>query len=76
MSLKIENLRRVTKSRPVCMGLKAGFPLAIFFARSLFFFCLYPISSRWFQLRDQRQIKNSLREKKLASGKWLYARVE
>jgi hypothetical protein len=27
MSLKIENSRRVAKSRPVCMDLKAGFPL-------------------------------------------------
>jgi hypothetical protein len=36
-----------------CVGLKAGFPLANFFARSEIFFCHYPISSRWFQLRDQ-----------------------
>ena len=48
---------------------KAGFPLANFFARSEIFFCLYPISSRWFQLRDQRQMKNSLRAKKFSSGK-------
>ena len=48
---------------------KAGFPLENFFARSEFFFCLYPISCTWFQLRDQRQIKNSLRAKKFASGK-------
>jgi hypothetical protein len=34
MSLKIENSRRVVESRPVCMDLKAGFPLAYFFARS------------------------------------------
>jgi hypothetical protein len=27
MSLKTENSRRVAKSRPVCMGLKACFPL-------------------------------------------------
>ena len=55
---------------PDCFTLsKAGFPLANFFARSEFFVCLYPISSRLFQLRDQRQMKNSLRAKKFASGK-------
>jgi hypothetical protein len=27
MSLKTENSRRVAKSRPVCMGIKACFPL-------------------------------------------------
>jgi hypothetical protein len=43
--------------------LKAGFPLANLFARSDFFFCLYPINSTWFQLRNQRQMKNSLRIK-------------
>jgi hypothetical protein len=52
-----------------CVGLKAGFPLANFFARSEIFFCHYPISSRWFQLRDQWQMKNSLRAKKFSSGK-------
>jgi hypothetical protein len=41
MSLKIENSRRKDESRPVCMDLKAGFPLAKFVAR---IFCL--ISSR------------------------------
>jgi hypothetical protein len=41
MSLKTENSRRVAKSRPVCMGLYAGFPLANFFARSEFFLCLW-----------------------------------
>jgi hypothetical protein len=48
--------------------LKPVFHLRIFFARSEFFFCLYPISSRWFQLTDQRQKNNSLRAKKFASG--------
>jgi hypothetical protein len=39
------------------------------FARSEFFFCLYPISSRWFQLRDQIKTneKFASREK---SRKW------
>jgi hypothetical protein len=36
MSLKTENSRRVAKSLPVCVGLKACFPLANFFARSEF----------------------------------------
>jgi hypothetical protein len=31
MSLKIENSRRVAKSRPVCMDLKARSPLGEFF---------------------------------------------
>jgi hypothetical protein len=34
MSLKIENSRRVAKSRPVCMGLKGSFPLIAKTARS------------------------------------------
>jgi hypothetical protein len=32
--------------------------LAIIFAQSEFFFCLYPISSRSFQLKDQKQVGN------------------
>ena len=63
--LKLGHTRRNCSFSPC----KAGFPLANIFARSEFFFCLYPISSTWFQLRDQRQIKNSLRAKKFASGK-------
>jgi hypothetical protein len=51
-------------SRGVSAFPKAGFPLANFFPRSEIFFCLYPISSRWFQLREQWQMKNSLRAKK------------
>ena len=48
---------------------KAGFPLANFFARSEFSLCLYPISSTWFQLRDQRQIKNFTSREKIRKWK-------
>jgi hypothetical protein len=45
------------------------FHLRYFYARSEFFFCLHLIISRWFRLRDQRHMKNSLRASKIASGK-------
>jgi hypothetical protein len=41
----------------------AGFPLENFFEGSEIFFWLYPISSRSFQLRDQRQMKNRFARK-------------
>jgi hypothetical protein len=80
MSLKIENSRRKDESRPVCMDLKAGFPLAKFVAR---IFCI--MSSRLEEIRakkfasgkqaliclisDTDKGKRSLRARKFASGK-------
>ena len=40
--------------------LKAGFPLAIFFARSDLLFCPSSISSAWLQLRAQEGKKSLL----------------
>ena len=44
---------------------KTGFPLANFYARSDFFFCLSLISSTWFQPKAQEQ-----REKSRFAGKY------
>ena len=54
MSLKIENSRRVAKSRPVCMGLNAGFPRCEFFrAKGNFYLSIWIKSHGHVQPRTQ-----------------------
>ena len=69
MSLKTENSRGVAKSRPVCMGLNAGFPLANFLARSDLFILSASILPRLADvISDTDKGKRSLRARKFASG--------
>jgi hypothetical protein len=63
MSLKTENSRRVAKSHPVCMDLKAGFPLANFFARSEFFICLcLSTGTNWIKKKEKFASREKIRK--------------